>query len=381
MRFLVAGLVACAPSPPDALSDEEALAAVQAPGQHPVGHARFTVETVQLGTDAPRSLPVDIWYPAREAGSRSTVYGIAGLVQVPSPLATEEPAPVEGPLPVAVYSHGSGGVAAVGYDYGELLASHGWIVVAPDHVGNTALDILGGGLSYVQSAIDRPLDVAAVLDALEAGIDLPIEPQTDDVLLIGHSFGGFTSFVAAGVSVDLDGLGRFCPANSDDPDCLLLEDPEVLQAVDDGRFADARIAAIVPQAPAAFAFAEGSVAALDQPVLMMSGGRDRTTPNRDNAGLAWDELDGPEDRWLRLPDGGHYSFISLCEHIDPAAFSILLDVENDGCGSDFVPIDEVVPALASYALAWGAWHVGEEEVYRAVFDAEPLHAGFRLQTR
>lgn len=372
---------ACAPQPPDLAPDGDLLASVEHQGRYSVGHATLQVDTTQLGSGSARSLPVEVWYPTEQPSNSTVAYSIAGLIQVPSALATSNPPSISGPVPVAIYSHGSGGEGAVGYAFGERLASHGWLVLAPDHVGNTAFDALGGGVTYIRSAIDRPLDVIAVLDAVEAGLDLELQPQTDEVLLFGHSFGGFTSLVTAGVEIDLDQLGGFCPPNSDDPECLLLESPELIGAVEDGLFSDPRIAAIVPQAPAALAFAEGSVTDLDLPVLLMSAGRDATLANRDHARPIWQELDGPEDRWLQIPDGGHYSFITLCEDADPAAISAFIDVESDGCGPDFVPPGEVVPALVSYVLAWGEWQVLGNDSYQAVFDAEPLHPGLQLQTK
>lgn len=373
--------IACAPQPPEATSDGELLAAVQEQGRYQVGHTTLQVDTTQLGSGHARTLPVEVWYPTEQPASSAASYSIAGLIQVISEQATASPPSITGQVPVAIYSHGSGGVGAVGYGYAELLASHGWLVLAPDHVGNTAFDALGGGITYVRSAIDRPLDVAAVLDAVDAGLDLELEPNTSDVLLFGHSFGGFTSLVTAGVEIELAQLEAFCPAGSSNPECQLLQDPAIIDAVADGLFFDDRIAAIVPQAPAALAFAPGSVQALDVPVLLMSGGRDVTTTNRDNARPIWNELDGADDRWLQIPDGGHYSFISLCTDADPAAISAFIDVENDGCGPDFVPPAEVVPVLGSYVLAWGQWQVLGDAGFASVFDAEPLHAGLQFQTK
>ena len=39
-----------------------------------------------------------------------------------------------------MHSHGNGGEGLLAYPYGELMASHGWILVAPNHTGNTAFD-------------------------------------------------------------------------------------------------------------------------------------------------------------------------------------------------------------------------------------------------
>lgn len=372
MWLLVA--IGCKPSTPVA---EDLVAAARDQGPYMVGHTTLQVDAPQVGGDPDRFIDVEVWYPTEATGS-TTVYTVAGVASVASPAATEGPDAIAGPVPVAVYSHGSGGVGALGYPYGEHLASHGWLVLAPSHKGNTTDDFLTGEVQWVRSALDRPMDIQAVLDAVDAG-EVPIEGDTDAVMLVGHSFGGFTSFAAGGATLDAASLGPFCPNDSTDPDCVLQRDDEVLQAVADDAFADPRIAAIVPQAPAIFGFASGSIAAMDVPVLMMSGGRDRTTPNSSNAREAWQELDGASDRWLQVPDGGHYTFFSLCEDVDVALLDSLIGVSDDGCGEDFVAVSEVVPAFAAYITAWGGWHITGEPAWEEVFTGEALHPGMQVQ--
>lgn len=47
-------------------------------------------------------------------------------------------------FPLIVYSHGNNGSRYIDSVYTGALASQGYIVVAPDHPGNTALDLLAG---------------------------------------------------------------------------------------------------------------------------------------------------------------------------------------------------------------------------------------------
>jgi predicted dienelactone hydrolase len=74
-------------------------------------------------------------------------------------LAGATPAP--GSWPVIVFSHGFGGIRFQSYFLTERLATHGFIVIAPDHPGNTLVDFaqLGDDAAQAQSAIDRPLDI------------------------------------------------------------------------------------------------------------------------------------------------------------------------------------------------------------------------------
>lgn len=375
--FLTSLLLACTDetAPPVDL-----VASATAQGEHPVGHVLTEVVTEQLVTGDTRVLPLQVWYPAGAASGSATVYTVAGLASVPSPFASEGAEPLAGPLPVAVYSHGSGGVGALGYPYAERLASHGWIVVAPDHTGNTTLDFLGGGDSFVRSALDRPLDIRAVLDALDDGV-AELVADTDAVLLFGHSFGGYTSFAVAGARLDPGAIAPACSSDSTEPDCVLLADPAVQEAAREGRFADTRIAAIAPQAPAVFGFEANALADLDVPVFLMSSGRDRTTPDALNAAPAWDELDGPDDRWLQIPEGGHHTFITTCDDVGVDVVATFQpNVREDGCGNDNTPIAPSVAAMSAYLVAWGGVQVLGEADWEVVLEA-PLAEGLDLLER
>ena len=371
MRSLIA-LVVIGCTPPTDPVEPTVTERVSAPGPHAVGHQRTQFTYTALGTDSDRTLPVEIWYPAVDGGEAPPVYGIAGLVQIPDPDVLSGAEVEAGSYPVALYSHGSGGVGALAYPYARLLASHGWIVVAPDHLGNTALDALNG-IDFVRVAIDRPVDVTATLDALESG---PLADAVagaalvEQTVLFGHSFGGYTVFAAPGVAIDAAGLG--CAPGSADPDCAPLQDAAVSE-----RFLtptlDTRIRAIVPQAPALVqAFEASDLAELPVPMLLMSAQRDQTIGDANNAKVAWDLRSDAEDRWLRLPDGGHYSFITVCDDIPAEVIAAFVSgAEQDGCGGDFTPVADIVPVLASYTLGFAELHGRGDTTFAPLFDTEP----------
>lgn len=71
-----------------------------------------------------------------------------------------------------MYSHGSGGQRYLASDYTETISSHGYIVVAPDHTGNTAIErVAQVPIDRDRVALDRPLDVIAVIDAMTGAGD------------------------------------------------------------------------------------------------------------------------------------------------------------------------------------------------------------------
>ena len=52
----------------------------------------------------------------------------------------------DGPYPLIVFSHGNGGLGVQSFFLTEYLASHGYVVVCPDHTGNSLLTELPGGV-------------------------------------------------------------------------------------------------------------------------------------------------------------------------------------------------------------------------------------------
>ena len=343
---------------------------------------------IALAYDAPassgRNLLLRVWYPARNGSDApAAVYALADLqvVEVPAPFALDAaPVTENEDLPLAIYSHGNGGEGLLAYPYGELMASHGWIVVAPNHTGNTALDLLlEEGDPLTRDSLDRPNDVTAIIDELESGlIGDPLEGKADTsrVYVFGHSFGGYTTFAAAGVDVDFDALNAGCDAMPMSEPCQVLNEPAVEQAYRAG-FGDPRIAAIAPQAPALVALARDQLAELGVPTLLMTARRDQTTTQQESAEPAWAGIDHPDDIWVEMPEGGHFSFISICHDLAPGVLALFQpDAQEDGCGETFIPSTESVPVLAAYVLAFGRRHILGETQLDAVLEGEPLGEGF-----
>ncbi|MEM1417202.1 MAG: alpha/beta fold hydrolase, partial [Myxococcota bacterium] len=294
--------------------------------------------------------------------------------------ALDAPPVAEGSFPVAVYSHGSGGLALVGYPFAELLASHGWIVVAPDHVGNTATDGLLMRLdSFVQIALNRPQDVTATLDWLEDDAELGTAADLDSVVLYGHSFGGYTTFAAAGARVDAAALQANCEARGDCDEYT----EDVIAAFTAG-LGDPRIDAIVPQAPALVtAFAEGELNSLTQPVMLQTGRLDATTTQEGQAVPFWMQLQRPDDVWVEMPTGAHFTFISICSDLDRAVILLFQDdAFMDGCNepgtSMFIEDTEALPVLGAYLLGYARLHVLGEEALRPVIEGAAFDERFEI---
>ena len=166
-------------------------------GPWAVGHTEFDIVDAARSN---RTLPLDVWYPvdAPDWVGPFAIYALLGGLGPVSPLArTDAVVSNAGTRPLIVFSHGFGGVNVQSTHLCEHLASHGFIVVAPEHTGNTQDD-----MSSPDPAADRYPDVAFVIDSMALKSATPADPffgrvDTTDVGVAGHSFGGLTATMMA----------------------------------------------------------------------------------------------------------------------------------------------------------------------------------------
>jgi predicted dienelactone hydrolase len=153
-----------------------------------------------------RLLGIDCWYPAlardSSAGTdpRSVYELLPGIGFTSSALA--DPPAAAGPHPLVVWSHGRSGTRSSYSMLCEGLASRGYVVLAPDHPGDTLGDwLLGAAADDATNETQRVADLRLVIDAAlgdRAGLALAPEIDAEQVAVAGHSYGAFTSFALAG---------------------------------------------------------------------------------------------------------------------------------------------------------------------------------------
>ena len=110
----------------------------------------------------------------------------------------------DGLFPLLLFSHGNTGLRMQNAFWCEHMASHGYIVMSPDHTGNAALTFLDGVLipyqdseeARKQASLDRPKDLSFLIDAMtrmNKGGDSRFFGRVDleHIGAAGHSFGGF----------------------------------------------------------------------------------------------------------------------------------------------------------------------------------------------
>ncbi|HEY4310545.1 MAG TPA: dienelactone hydrolase family protein [Pirellulales bacterium] len=288
-----------------------AVAAVQAapdaPGKYAVGISRLDLRDASRDN---RRLTSDVWYPVdRSASDPST--------------GTKRDAPcADGTFPLVIFSHGASATRQQSTYLTEHWASHGYVVVAPDHQFNTVFD--NRAEHGIQSGIDRPQDCSFVIDRmLERNGDAAdrlcqrIDPRR--IGATGHSFGGYTALVLAGATVDAQAARA-------------MFGKELAQG--DFSHPDQRVKAAIAYAPIGPPLLSAkSLAEIQIPVLVFAGTHDLILPLEKHQLPLFENLGGPA--FLATIEGGSHfcfnnaAFTSLArlvrtdkmleEHVDRAA--------------------------------------------------------------
>lgn len=322
--------------PSDAAPDAAALPQVDdlrdlpvdAAGPFAVGYRTWETSYPVPGTGELRTIPVHVWYPARAVdGQRPLVY--LGYRDEISVLDAPAAPPVGERYPVHVYSHGDQAFGGNLWWLMGLMASHGWVGVAPDHVGNMLVDNTRG--ESVAHFIERPADISAALDALAAlpEDDLLSRAGVEQALLSGHSRGTYTVWAGAGATFDLDAIAEGRPDATD---------------IERGAFGaglgDARVVAAIglDGAYRTGYFGDAGFAAVEVPLLFLSGD-DRV----DSMQAMFDRMEGLELLWGSIEGACHESFTVLGVNCPSLELALAHQV------------------IGTYALAFGRRHVLGDE--------------------
>lgn len=321
------------------------------PGEAPVGNQTFTLPV------GDRSLLVELWYPADMAEKTAADAGESILEFVPAGperdafaglLAAQTEAIKAGvrtqtrsargakdagaPLyPLLVMSHCHSCVRFSTFSVAEHLASRGFVVAAPDHVGNTLFDALAGQSAEVGEAflLVRVGDLSALLDAL-LDPDAQAVPEwlrgridAEAVGAIGHSFGAGTA-------------GR-----------LAQEDPRVK-------------AALPIMAPVENLLFPGTkVAQIDEPLLFVLAEEDGSIQKIGNNLIESNfKAKSPPAYLVGVADAGHWGVTDICG-ITPDFAAGCGPGKRMTDGTDFVFRDpgQVRAIAAAYAAAFFDLHL------------------------
>ena len=338
------------------LAPDAGPAGLDAPGPYHVGYRQSEVTYQPIGAEGPRTLRLALWYPTDDTTGQGTSY-LLGRIQRPE-VFTNAALAAGDRFPLVVFSHGSGGIAEQSVFFTEFFASHGFVVAAPDHTGNTFQD---GGNLPAEMFFLRPQDMTAVLDFVYDGLpegDALRGHLNEQVVIAGHSFGAYTTLANSGSAFDTEAIDSACGgAQAGDFLCQAwLGDQAVRDMFSEG-FRDPRIDVGIPMAPIGGSnFEFGTI---EIPILLVTAGRDETLPDPQNGDLVWASLNGPGDVRLSFPDAGHFSFANICKELPGV-------LEGDGCWPDNTDPDEVHRVTNALSWAFVRRHLFEDTSHEDV---------------
>jgi predicted dienelactone hydrolase len=372
--LLVTGLVACSDSSDTPVAALAAPApAPDQPGPYAVGRSSFTALDAARGN---RSLAVEVWYPVDEADRLDgplTSYELAPGIGLPSALAMDD-LPVSGrpDQVLLVYSHGYGGINTASVALTETLASHGFIVVSPEHTGNSQNS---GDDSFDEAAARRVPDVSFLIDTMFARSRDPDDMfyqrvSADRVGVVGHSFGGMT---AVGMASGWAGA---------EPD------PRVRAIVPMSAVIRAELQSDERSGPNA-GFTPEQLARITIPVMLVGGTEDFDVFLENNR-IAFAEMtNSPAVYQLDIIGANHTHFANVCDignlllslgltqDLWPAVGAEdLLEPYAMTCTPDAFPIDEAFRLQNLYAVSFFRRHLLDDDRYDAFLtpgfaDSEP----------
>lgn len=212
-----------------------------------------------------------------------------------------------GRRPVALISHGSGGTAFGHHELGAALARRGWIVVAPNHVGNSALDDSAVGTQRMWA--DRPGQISAALDAALADARLGPHMDATRVAGVGFSAGGSTMLMLAGARGEPDRIAWHCAHIPEDSGFATLVRGGKRYAGPPVDGFDPRFRAIVVLAPVGALFSDAALAGVSVPAQIWGAELDALVAPTYHAKRVATQM----GRWADYREAkgaGHFSFMS-----------------------------------------------------------------------
>jgi predicted dienelactone hydrolase len=313
-------------------------------GPHPVGYMSFDDGAAE------RPMTGGIWYPALnpEGVEEACIYevGIGDIIPelnnwAGRAIRDAAPDTAAGPYPLVVFSHGASGTLLWTVYLSEHLASHGFVVMAMNHTGDTLADVMKiqseeQFLAFMQTNVDllvlRPLDISQTLDhaelLAETGAALAGVIDMDRVAVGGISYGGYSTLMAGGARLQFppqetmcdseryihDGI-RVLACERGDTDLPVLEAGLMALAGIESEpgqlwpsLGDPRVDVIVALEPgAAHMIADEGFANIQIPMLLFMATGDTVVDPVYNGYLAWEFSGSPRKALVELKAADHFA--------------------------------------------------------------------------
>ncbi len=286
-----------------------------------------------------------MWYPAMEISDEVIRYG--GFLE--GGASDGGTADCSEKRPVVLFSHGNMGITFQSYFLMEHLASHGYIVVSPEHLGNTFSD--NDESRKPELIFRRPEDISDAFDWLSTESDVQecIDPDAG-FAVIGHSFGGYTALAISGAVIDTEATAARCAEYGG----WLCDDvAEWAAEHGDGIYErrDPRVWAGVPMTPAAYETLIGGLAEIEVPQLIWGGAKDDLTPVDTVVRPIFAGVEASKSMGT-IEGAGHYSFTNACEIV-----ATYPDCEDDYLAPEEVHgiLNEAVTAFLARERGLSGW--------------------------
>ena len=340
-----------------------------APDPALMGPFTVGVKTVVLETTdhagKPRQLRTEIWYPGVPGTGeiKKYVYDIKADAKAELPAAYEkikdattsllfesdahvgmDPDIEHGPYPLVVFSHGAYGIRYQSIFFTVYLASHGYIVVAPDHQNNTLYDLLTDGYDQgklAETAVDRMKDGDFVIDYFLKENDDPKSflagaIDANNIGFCGHSFGAFLALYEGGLNPKVKAVLPFAPETDPLP-----------------------VFKVTPQS-------------FPVPFMIQAGKMDQTLDYETQTGEFYKK--GATPKFLvALTRGGHFSYSDICQ-MDLAAlakeinYTDGIDALSDGCAPENIPYEQAHIIIRHYGIAFFNYYLRGSKDSRKYLD-------------
>lgn len=278
-----------------------------------------------------------------------------------------------GLIPVVVISHGLGSDRQTFAYLAEHLASYGFAVLVPLHLGTDTDELAKIMTGYGQpisadNFLNRPLDITYALDAVEARYaNDPVwqgRLNLAKVGLFGQSFGGYTAIASGGADLELTEFKERC-ADKDSGFFLNMSLFLQCRAVDlpqeNYRLKDTRVKAIIAVNPlASGVFNPQTMGTIDIPTMIVSGTLDTTTPALPEQIIPYTWLTTPDKYLLLVRPGTHFTFIGGEE--DSGAVPIPPQLVGP-------PPPVGFPYMQTMTTAFFQTHIADDQKYQAYLTA------------
>ena len=300
------------------------------------GDSKVVSRVVNVSSTDGLTLPTQIWYPSQNPSDSFHRYG--DLQEGTASNAGIVDCSVE--RPVVLFSHGNTGMAYQSYFLAEFLTSHGYLVVAPNHVGNTIFD--NDESRKPELILRRPQDISDAYDWLIEQTEFSDCINSDaGFAVVGHSFGGYTVHAITGGYLDTDLTFEHC-AEYGGWLCEHVEDIANIEGSGVYDLSDDRIWGAVSMTPAALETLIGGIESIAVPTLVLGGEYDTSTPVDPLVNAIFDLIGTEDKNYGIIKKTGHYTFTNACDFIN----------SYPDCGEDYMPPADAHALINQLILAY-----------------------------